>query len=160
MYRFRKFYTDNGDKLFGYLLRKTGNTHLAADLAQEAFTRYLEQYRNGEQSVALLFTIGRNLFYDHVRQQPRGELKPDELDGSLISQPEESYIAKQKSAKIMKAMQQLGDEEQDILALIVSSSMRYQEIADLRKCTVANVKVIVHRARKKLKKLLQEDNLE
>jgi RNA polymerase sigma-70 factor (ECF subfamily) len=157
MYRFKKFYTDNGDKLFGYLLRKTGNTYLAADLAQETFTRYLEQYRNGEQSVALLFTIGRNLFYDHVRQQPRGELKPDELDGNLLSQPEESYSAKQKTSKIIKAMQQLGDEERDILSLIVSSSMRYEEIAALRKCTVANVKVMVHRARKKLKKLLQED---
>lgn len=160
MNRFRKFYTDNGDKLFGYLLRKTGNAHLAADMAQETFTRYLERYRNREQSVALLFTIGRNIFYDHVRQQPSGEIKPDDLDCGLLSQPEESYIAKQKSVKIIKAMQQLGDEEQDILALIVSSSMRYQEIADLRKCTVANVKVMVHRARKKLKKLLQEDNLE
>ena len=129
-------------------------------MAQETFTRYLERYRNREQSVALLFTIGRNLFYDHVREQPRGEIKPDDLDNGLLSQPEESYIAKQKLRKIMQAMQQLGDEERDILALIVSSSMRYQEIADLRKCRVANVKVMVHRARKKLKKLLQEDNLE
>ena len=36
-------YTDNGDKLFGYLRRKTRNTHLAADMAQETFTRYLER---------------------------------------------------------------------------------------------------------------------
>jgi RNA polymerase sigma-70 factor, ECF subfamily len=160
MDRFRQFYTDNGDKLFGYLLRKTGNTHLAADLAQEAFTRYLERYRNRKQSVALLFTIGRNLFYDHIRQQPKAGIKPDEMDSSLLSKQEENYIAKQESSKIIKAMQQLGDEERDILALAVSSSMSYQMIADLRKCTVANVKVTVHRARKKLRKLLQEDNLE
>lgn len=67
MHKFRQFYIDNGDKLFGYLLRKSGNTHLAADLVQETFTRYLERYRNREQSPALLFTIGRNLFYDQMR---------------------------------------------------------------------------------------------
>jgi len=160
MNRFQQFYTDNGDKLFGYLLRKTGNTHLAADLAQETFTRYLERYRNREQSVALLFTIGRNLFYDHIRKQPRAGIKPDEMNNSLLSKQEEVYIAKQQSLNIMTAMQQLGDEERDILALTVSSSMSYQEIANLRKCTVANVKVTVHRARKKLKQLLQEDTLE
>ncbi len=160
MNRFQKFYTDNGDKLFGYLLRKTGNSHLAADLAQEAFTRYLERYRNREQSVALLYTIGRNLFYDYVRQHPKGELKSVDSTDQFISGQEESYIARQKSTEILEAMQQLGDAERDILSLIVSSSMSYQEIADLRKCSVASVKVIVHRARKKLKKLLERDDHE
>lgn len=55
-------------------------------------------------------------------------------------------------------MEQLGDDEQDILALVVSSELSYQEIADIRQCSLANIKVKVHRARQKLKKILQENN--
>jgi RNA polymerase sigma factor (sigma-70 family) len=157
MNRFRQFYIDNGDKLFGYLLRKSGNVHLAADLAQETFTRYLERYRNSEYSPPLLFTMGRNLFYDHLRFNKRFVA---EEENSLESVPgqEENYIAKEHSAQILAAMTRLDDDERDILALVVSSDLSYQEIADIRRCSVSVIKVKVHRARQKLKKLLLEDD--
>ncbi len=157
MQRFRQFYIDNGNKLFGYLLRKSGNTALAADLAQEAFTRYLERYRNREQSAALLFTIGRNLFYDQMRQNNRF-VPSEEISQESVADQEETYIAKEESVKILAAMERLGDEERDVLALVVSSGLSYQDIADIRKCSVGNIKVKVHRARQKLKQLLQENN--
>lgn len=159
MNRFRHFYIDNRDKLFGYLFRKTGNTHMAADLVQEAFTRYMEKYRNHEQSLALLFTIGRNLFYDQMRQRSR-RIAYEDIVQETVAGAEENYIVKEQSNKILAAMEQLGDEERDTLAFVISSGLGYQEIADIRGCTVANIKVKVHRARQKLKKLLQEKDNE
>ncbi len=155
MNKFRQFYTDYRERLFGYLLRKTGNTHMAADLVQESFTRYLERYRNHEQSPALLFTIGRNLFYDHVRNNSR-LMHHEDVVQDMVTDQEETYIAREQSGIILAALEKLGEEERDILALVVSSVLSYQEIADIRKCSVANIKVKVHRARLKLKKLLQE----
>ena len=157
MKRFQQFYTDNGDKLFGYLLRKSGSTHLAADLVQETFTRYLERYRNREESSALLFTIGRNLFYDHVRQQKNNGIHLDDTVQSTFADQEESYIVRQELKKIMAAMEQLGEEERDILNLVVTSGLKYKDIAEVRGCSLANIKVIVHRARKKLKKYMKEN---
>jgi len=162
MHRFRKFYSDNKDKLFGYLLRKSGNTHLAADLVQETFTRYLERYPNHEQSPALLYTIGRNLFNDEMRHNNRHILR-EEISRNTITEQntvadqEETYIAREGSNKILECMKRLSENERDILALIVSSGLSYQEIADIRQCTVTSIKVTVHRARKKLKELLQEN---
>lgn len=156
MHRFRKFYIDNKDKLFGYLLRKSGNTHLAADLVQETFTRYLERYRNHEQSQALLYTIGRNLFNDEMRHNNRHILR-EVISQDTAADQEETYIAKEESSKILDCMQRLSENERDILALIVSSGLSYREIADIRQCTVTSIKVTVHRARKKLKELLQEN---
>ncbi len=158
MNRFRQFYTDYRDKLFGYLLRKTGNAHIAADLAQETFTRYLERYKNHEQSPALLFTIGRNLFYDQTRQAQHQSriIANEDIVQDMVADQEETYLARERSGKILAALEKLGDEERDILALVVSSVLSYQEIADIRKCSVANIKVKVHRARQKLKKILQE----
>jgi DNA-directed RNA polymerase specialized sigma24 family protein len=36
--------------------------------------------------------------------------------------------------------------------------LNYQEIADIRQCSLAGIKVKVHRARQKLKKLLLESD--
>ncbi len=154
MNKIRQFYTEYKDKLFGYLLRKTGNSALAADLVQETFTRYMEKYRKHEQSPALLFTIGRNLFYDEIRNN-RLIAREDIVQGTVADQ-EETYIARELANKILAAIAKLSDDERDILALVVSSALSYQEIAKIRKCSVANIKVKVHRARQKLKKLLQE----
>ncbi len=157
MNTFRQFYIDNREKLFGYLLRKSGNSHLAADLVQETFTRYLERYRTHDKTPALLFTIGRNLFYDEMRHKNR--LVPrEEISQAAGADQEEAYIAKEQSGIILAAMEHLGDDERDILALVVSSGLCYQEIADIRQCSVANIKVKVHRARQKLKTVLQETN--
>lgn len=133
---------------------------MAADLAQETFTRYFERYRNKKESPALLFTIGRNLFYDHMRRRQTFVEHQEELNGASTAGQEESYIAKEETALIMEALQKLNDDERDILSLVVSSNMKYQEIAGIRGCSVANIKVKVHRARKKLKELLKETDHE
>ena len=156
MEKFRQFYNANREKLFGYLVRKSGNRTLAADLVQEAFTRYLERYRLRELSIGLLFTIGRNLLYDHARNcsQPAGStVMPEttEID------EEQAYINREDSRLMLAALQQLDDDERDILAMAASSGMPYKEIAVVCGCSEASVKVRVHRARQKLRRLLPED---
>jgi len=153
METFRQFYQVHKEKLFGYLVRKSGNGPLAADLVQESFTRYMERYSHREKSVALLFTIGRNLLYDQMRRNRKDvELQEETLIGE--GDEEEKYIQREESQKVLEAMQQLSEEDRDILALVVSSELSYQEIASIRGCTVAVIKVRVHRARQKLRQLL------
>ena len=155
---FRKFYTENKERLFGYLLRKTGNYHLAADIMQESFTRYLERYKDREQSPALLFTISRNLLYDHARKN-RYDTSYDEEQHGLDIDQENAYQIKEEYKRVLIAMQQLDEEEQDILALAVSSDLSYREIADMTGNSEANIKVKIHRSRVKLKIILQQERL-
>ena len=58
------------------------------------------------------------------------------------------------------ALQKLDDDERDILSLILSSDLSYREIATIAGISEANVKVKVHRARIKLKKMLEGDENE
>ena len=158
MEKFRQFYTENRERLFGYLLRKSGNVSLAADLAQESFTRYLERYRNHELSVALLFTIGRNIFYDHVRRQPR-QIALAESPPDLADDQERLYIVREESRRVLAALQELDEEERDILSLVVSSGLTYGAIAAIKGCSEVNIKVRVHRARLKLRQILPAEPL-
>jgi RNA polymerase sigma-70 factor (ECF subfamily) len=51
-------------------------------------------------------------------------------------------------------MQQLEPEERDVLALVVSNDLSYREIARITGISEGNVKVRVHRARVKLRKMM------
>ena len=152
---FQKFYTAQKERLFGYLLRKTGNYSLAADIMQESFTRYLERYQDREQSPALLFTIARNLLYDHSRKNRFDTPYEEEQHGVTVDR-ENEYFIQEEYRRVLRAMGQLSDEEQDIMALVVSSGLTYREIADITGNSEANIKVKVHRSRLKLKQIMQQ----
>lgn len=158
MERFSRFYSENREKLFGYLLRKSGSPHLAADLVQESYTRYIERYRHQELSVALLFTIARNIFLDHVRnQRPQADLA--DIPSGLADDQEHLLIRKEESQQILAALQQLDEEDRDLLALVASSGLSYREIATIKHCSEGSLKVRVHRARQKLRTILPKESL-
>jgi len=51
-------------------------------------------------------------------------------------------------------MQRLNQDERDILALAISDGLSYRDVAAIVGISVENVKVKIHRARHKLKKIL------
>jgi RNA polymerase sigma-70 factor (ECF subfamily) len=55
---------------------------------------------------------------------------------------------------VLAAMRHLEEDERDLLALVATSGLSYREIARVAGTSEANVKVKVHRARKKLRTLL------
>jgi RNA polymerase sigma-70 factor (ECF subfamily) len=61
--------------------------------------------------------------------------------------------------RVMAGMQGLAREERDILSLVVSSDLPYRDIARIAGTSEANVKVRVHRARVKLKKIMDTGDI-
>jgi RNA polymerase sigma-70 factor (ECF subfamily) len=121
---------------------------------QESFTRHLERYGKNPQSAALLYTIGRNLIYDNARNQKRNaQLQSDDI--SLVDDHEHYLMVREEYRQVLAAMQTLEADERDILALAVSSQMSYREISTITGISEANVKVKVHRARTKLRQIIQ-----
>ena len=138
-------------------MRMTGDYFLSADIMQESFTRYLERYGKKGQP-GLLYTIARNAVIDNYRKQehnaqPVGE--NDIIDGDQ----EARFLVREDVRRVMAAMQLIDRDERDILSLVVSSGLSYREIASIAGISEANVKVKVHRARLKLKKILKEGSL-
>ena len=155
MEKFGSFYKDYQKTLFNYLMRMTGDYDLANDIMQESFTRYLENYTEQLQNVRILFTIARHALFDHSRMRGRNvQLEEDPIDGS--DGQEYGLMVKQEYQQVMAAMQRLGEDERDILALAITDGISYREIAAIVGISVENVKVKVHRIRRKLKKILQK----
>ena len=154
MTNFRAFYKEHRDRLFAYLMRSTGDYYLSGDILQESFTRYLEKYGDEGENPALLYTIARNAVVDGYRKQGRDKQLVDELELSQPN-PETHMMVREDYRRVLAAMQKLEPEERDILSLVVSSGLPYREIARIAGTSEANVKVRVHRARVKLKKMMR-----
>jgi RNA polymerase sigma-70 factor (ECF subfamily) len=151
---FRSFYRTQRKKIFGYLMRLTGNYQLASDIMQESFTRYLEHYGPRTQNVSLLFTIARNLVWDNTRKKTNNKEMENNIEDVTIN-PEEQLLVRESYRNVLSAMQKLKKSQRDLLALTVSSDLSYREIANILGISEANVKVKVHRARILLKEFLQ-----
>jgi RNA polymerase sigma-70 factor (ECF subfamily) len=136
-------------------MRSTGDYYLSSDILQESFTRYLEKY--GEESVSptLLFTIARNAVIDSYRKKKFDEPSFQE-PGNPHPNPEAHLMVREDYRRVMAAMQGLPADERDVLSLAVSSDLSYREIARITGTTEGNVKVRVHRARVKLRKMMAE----
>jgi len=155
---FERFYEAYRERFFGYLLRKTANYHLAADILQESFVRYLEKYRDRGENPSLLFTIGRNLLYDLARKSQLERNHP--VEGKRSEPDEESlYLVKEESRRLLRALQALNEEDRDLLALASGGELSYREIAAISGWSEANVKVRIHRCRMKLKKQLAQEKV-
>jgi RNA polymerase sigma-70 factor (ECF subfamily) len=151
---FKDFYSRQRQKFFSYLVRRSGDYHLAADIMQESFTRLYEKYSEENFTPQLLYTIGRNLAHDELRRRNRNPSLSEQKDQPTID-PSHDLVVRDEYRRVMVAMRHLENDERDLLSLAVSCDLSYRELAEMTGISVANVKVKIHRARKKLRSFLE-----
>lgn len=150
---YRQFYENHKDKLFAYLMRMTGDYHLAGDIMQESFTRFFERYRHVENNLSLLYAIARNLVFDESRRKKAGATPDNDVDECCTDQ-ERQILVRDEYRRTLGALQKLNQEDRDILALVVGGDCSYREIGRILALSESHVKVKVHRARLRLKSIL------
>ena len=89
---------------------------------------------------------------------PRLRLRPvspllDEPEFSRTN-PEAQMMVREDYRRVLAAIQKMEPEERDVLSLVVSSDLSYREIARITGTSEGNVKIRVHRARVKLRKMM------
>jgi RNA polymerase sigma-70 factor (ECF subfamily) len=151
---FRDFYNRQRRKFLAYLIRRSGDYHLACDIMQESFIRLYEKYTAENFTPQLLYTIGRNLTLDSMRKRKKNSSSL-EVDNQPVDSQEHYLMVRDEYRRVLAAMRHLEDDERDLLALVVSSEMPYREVAQITGISEANVKVKIHRARKKLRAFLE-----
>jgi RNA polymerase sigma-70 factor (ECF subfamily) len=152
--KYRQFYETYRNKLFRYLMFRCGDYEVSRDIMQESFTRHYQFSRNSpEASPAFLFTIARNALVDFQRHENNYALIRD-----YAPQPardlEADCIVREEFRIVAEAFSKLPDEDREILGLVVSG-LPYSQIAKTLGLSEANIKVRVHRARVRLRDIIQ-----
>jgi RNA polymerase sigma-70 factor (ECF subfamily) len=141
----------------------------ADDLIQETFLRIqnnLGSLKDPSKLSSWIFRIAYNLCQDHFRQVKKSR-KEKSLDQEETEDLKDALA--QKGSDIQKELEQrqmgecvqnqvdlLPKSLREVLILFDMMEFNHQEIADILGISVENVKVRLHRARKKLKPILEE----
>ncbi|HEY7446761.1 MAG TPA: RNA polymerase sigma factor [Vicinamibacterales bacterium] len=158
---FGVFYERTARSLWAYLSRLTGDPHLADDLLQETYYRFLRangSYESEAHRKNYLFRIATNLARD-IRRRRRIEevvLRDDQASGQAGRA--DPTVKSTTHTDLARAMAKLRPRDRSLLWLAYAHGSSHREIADTLGLKVASIKLLLFRARRRLAKLLPRGN--
>ncbi|MGY0373716.1 RNA polymerase sigma factor [Clostridium sp. JNZ J1-5] len=133
--------------------------HIAEDIAQESFA-YIYVYKRGYNEKykfkTYLFTILRNKSIDYIRKNH--DIPLDRIPENTAPQEVENIILQKEQRKVIKEkINILKDDYKTIIYLIDFQEFSYKDAAKIMGKNLIQTKVLIYRARQKLKGLLKEE---
>jgi RNA polymerase sigma factor (sigma-70 family) len=130
----------------------------ARDIVQDAFIKYLNKCREGEEKIknvkAWLYRVVYNLAVDMVRKRQRHDKLEEHVRDNAIPKmepsPDEVLQDKDNIEWLKNQLEHLGDKEKDVFTMKVYEEKSYKEIAEEMDMSVGHVGIILHRVMKKL----------
>ena len=152
-------------QLFGFLGRLGMSQAQAEDIAQETFLRawtHLNSYQpERAQFVTWLFTIARNLAYNALQKEPhQHEMLDTVIPEPASEQPDPAQVMEsaQQHARLHSALRQLPLPDRSALALVYVHELGLADVARIENDSLAAIKTRLHRAKQRLRAILQSDN--
>ncbi|MGH9415164.1 MAG: RNA polymerase sigma factor [Terriglobales bacterium] len=153
-------------RVYSLCLRMTGNTAEAEDLAQEAFLqlfRKVSTFRGESAFSTWLHRLSVNVVLMHLRRKglpetPLEELmEPNQEDGPKreIGARDPTLAGSIDRVNLERAIERLPPGYRTIFILHDMEGYEHNEIAVMMNCSIGNSKSQLHKARMKLRDLLQ-----
>tara|TARA_B100000809_G_C15086376_1_gene511614 strand:+ start:402 stop:992 length:591 start_codon:yes stop_codon:yes gene_type:complete len=164
---FEALYDHFYDQIFRYIVFKTSDFTTAEDLTEDVFLRMLESIRKfkpqGHPFSSWLFRIAHNRVIDHYRKRGRDRNVPLDTILSTVGDSQttlDNYVeTKLAMREVNQAMAQLTELQREVLNLRFAGGLSIKETAETVKRNENSVKALQHSAVKKLRILLQPNQL-
>lgn len=151
------------DSLIYFLYTYVKDINEAEDLAQDTFVDiyvYKDRYNFKWGLKTYIYTIGRNKAIDFIRKNKWYTLA-DEISEKIYSEDtnllESRIIKEENKRELNKALKKLKPDYQTIIRLIDFEELSYKDASVILHKTVPQIKVLIHRARKSLRKILERE---
>lgn len=145
-----------------FILASVRDESVADDLVQDTFIRIqenLDSVKEPSKVSSWIFRIAHNLCQDHFRSRKKSS-SHEEIHDGLVNLQETPLQKKMEQGEMSQCVQDqlnlLPESMRSVLLFADVMEFSQQEIADILGLTVENVKVRLHRARKKLKAILED----
>jgi RNA polymerase sigma-70 factor, ECF subfamily len=160
------------NRVYRYLLRLVRQPADADDLFQQTWLRVAEKIRSFDTSRnfdAWLFTLARNLAFDHLRRvRPRSLDEPvsdDSPEDTMVSRlasgdpgPFERLLATERAGRLAGALENLSLTYREVLSLRFEEEMKLEEIAIVLATPLSTVKSRLRRSLVQLRESLEAGN--
>ena len=160
---FWNIYYDQYEGIRKFILALVKDEWAADDLVQETFIKVRKnagQLKDETKLKPWIYRIAHNLCQDHFRQTANRIKRQKPISDGLAIQIQPQFhrqIEQQQMAQcVQDKIRLLPETYQTVLVLFDMMEFSHQEIARILDTSVENVKVRLHRARKKLKAILDQ----
>lgn len=146
------------DNVFNLAVRICGNREEAEEIAQDAFLkvyRALSEFRQNSSFATWLYRIVYNTSISYLRARRREVLSLEDFPADATDfigccESEEIADREYRDALINFALQRLNESDRAIITLCYYEEMSQTEIATITGISKENIKIRLHRARKKM----------
>ena len=155
------------DRLYNCIYRLVDNEEDAQDIIQEAFLnayQSLDRFKGDSQFFTWLYRIAFNASISLKRKQRAalalktgrvGTGVSEPLDASESSRPEYALEKLEQQRRVQQALNRLSPEHRTVLILKDMDGQKYETMAEILQVPIGTVRSRLHRARLKLRELLQ-----
>lgn len=157
---FEIFFKDNFAVVYAFMKRYTNDEELAIDLAQETFVRVYERRSeivSVEYTKAFLYTVARNLYWNHCKHKRTEEKYLAQLDEVGIDDYDFlEETTRQETIRVLRAaMDQLPPQTRRVIRLNLEGKNN-NEVAEELGISVNTVKYLKKSAYTKLRGLMSK----
>lgn len=163
---FRCLFEQERDRLHNFVLKIVDEPDVAENIVQEAFAeayRQIDDFRGESKVSTWLFSIARHLAYGHLRKTKRHTYKAHDTIEFLQAEQTDHKTVTEKAVEtserkriVHEALQELPEHYRRVVQLRDLEEQSTTETARQLNLTEVNVRVRLHRARKKLREHLCE----
>lgn len=153
--------------VFSFVMKKVRDENDADEITVNVFSKVLsklDMFDTHFQFKTWILTIAQNTVIDFWRKKSRENEDSienlDEVKNQYAKSPEELLISEEEQKKIIKTIESLDANYQDIIKLRFFEEKSIKEIAEELGISVANTKVRVMRAKKVLAELLKNNEFD
>lgn len=146
--------------LYRYLYRMSGSREIAEELLQETFCRCMLSLRKEHlaNARAWLYKVARHLYIDwhrkrHTESKAMMEYERRKTASSEMGLPEQEFGRKEQWLRIERILLRLPEHYRTIVYLREVDGFSYAELAEMLELSAEQVKVNLHRGRKKFREL-------
>jgi len=153
-------------KIINFIHKMIFDYDEAQSLTQDVFLKVfenLQRYKAQDNFQAFIYTIARNLTFNHIKKQKRISW----FSGSLPNQTEEKYFRSEETQHasleqsrqeeiITKGLKSLKENQRLALILKVYLELPYNRIAEITGWSIPKIETLISRARSNLKTIIQE----
>jgi RNA polymerase sigma-70 factor (ECF subfamily) len=156
---FERLYDIYADRIYRHIYYRTSNIEDARDLTQEVFLRAwqgLPKYKRTKTPfLGWLFTISHNRVIDYYRtKKDYSYLNDAMIIEDREKSPEKLVESQFTQQEIRRAILQLRHDQQQVILMNFIEGFDYSEIAAALNKTEGNIRVLVHRALKRMREIL------
>ncbi|UCE24171.1 MAG: sigma-70 family RNA polymerase sigma factor [Candidatus Zixiibacteriota bacterium] len=169
---FGRIFGEHQKPVYNYVLRMVKESSVAEELTQDIFVkvyRSLSEYRGDSAISTWIYRIATNACLDYFRSRPHKKsgrtdsfTSEDLLKSSLpkdrqeVPNAEEELISAEMSSCVRGYIDELPEDYRAVILLHDLQGFTNPEIAKITDSTLENVKIRLHRARRKMKEVFSD----